>query len=152
LFLGITKTLLRYAIPSFFLPFGAIALATLLLTSTENRRLARLTATRQGESICTFARSFDCRVVDTWIIRAVFEELQPYCRFGRGLLPLRATDRLDHDLKIDPEDLDDLSQIIAYRTGRSLEWTAQPPLPDSVNTVSDLVLFFNNQPWPTARA
>ncbi len=136
--------------PAFLAPIGAVLLATVVLTFGERRRLARLAADRQGESICSFASSFDCRAVDTWVIRAVFEELQPFCRFGRSTLPLRPTDDLDGDLRIDPEDLEDLAGDIAFRTGRSLEDGVKNPLYGSVKTVSDLVMFFAHQPRCTA--
>jgi hypothetical protein len=90
--------------------------------------------------------SFDCREVDTWVIRAVFESLQPYCRFGRGTLPLRPTDDLDGDLRMDPVDLEDLAVGIAHRTGRSLEDGVKNPLYGSVKTASDLVMFIANKP------
>jgi hypothetical protein len=148
--LGAGLVALVCCVPAFLAPVGAVILATIVLTFGESRRLARLAADRQGESICSFARSFDCRAVDTWIIRAVFEELQPYCRFGRGTLPLRPNDDLDGDLRIDPEDLEDLAGDIAYRTGRSLEDGVKNPLYGNVKTVSDLVMFFANQPRRTA--
>jgi hypothetical protein len=136
-------------VPALLALIVAILLATVAMTFGQSRRLARLSADRQGESICSFARSFECREVDTWIIRAVFEALQPYCRFGRGTLPLRPTDDLDGDLRIDPEDLEDLAGDIAYRTGRSLEDRVKNPLYGNVKTVSDLVIFFANQPRRT---
>ncbi|HEY2156268.1 MAG TPA: hypothetical protein VGH33_11605 [Isosphaeraceae bacterium] len=126
-----------------------IAFVNVHLTIARSCRLGRLAAGRQGESICTFARSFDRRTVDTWIIRAAFEELQPYCRFGRRTLPLRATDDLDGVLQIDPKDLDDLAADIAYRAGRSMGETAQNPLCENVRTVADLVIFFTHQPVRT---
>lgn len=144
--LGVGVAVVEYGIPAFLIPIGAVILATVVWTFGENRRLARLAADREGESICSFARSFDCRAVDTWIIRAVFEGLQPYCRFGRGTLPLRPTDDLEIDLRIAPEDLDDLAEDIAYRTGRSLEGGDKNPLCGNVKTVSDLVMFFTHQP------
>src|SRR5471032_295887 len=52
---------------------------TLVLDSSlQRRRLRALAAQRSGESICDFARSFDARAVDTWVIRAVYEALQDY--------------------------------------------------------------------------
>jgi hypothetical protein len=147
--LGTGLVALVCCVPAFLAPIGAVVLARVVLTFSESRRLARLAADRQGESICSFAGSFDCRVVDTWVIRAVFEELQPYCRFGRGTLPLRPTDDLDSALRIDSGDLEDLAGDIACRTGRSLEDGVKDPLYGSVKTVSDLVMFFVNQPRRT---
>src|SRR4051812_6326774 len=72
-------------------------------TETDERStgLLALAKARPGESICTFARSFDCRAVDTRLIRATVEELQPWIPPG---FPLRHTDRLGGDLRIDNED------------------------------------------------
>jgi hypothetical protein len=144
--LGAGLVALVYCFPIILALIGAIILGTVALNLSESRRLARLAADRQGESICSFARSFDCRAVDTWVIRAVFEELQPYCRFGGNTLPLRPTDNLGGDLLIDSEDLDVLAEDIAYRAGRSLEDCVKNPLYGNVETVSDLVMFFVNQP------
>src|SRR5262245_18821422 len=83
-----------YCFPVILAPIGVATFVTVIASISDGRRLARLATDRQGESICSFARSFDYRAVDTWIIRAVFEELQPYCNFGRHVLPLRATDGL----------------------------------------------------------
>ncbi len=69
----------------------------------DRRQLVPLIASRQSESICEFARSFDCRRTDTWVIRAVYEELQDYhVRYGK--LPIRATDLFESDLLIDDEE------------------------------------------------
>lgn len=54
-------------------------------------RIKRLAASRAGESICEFARSFERRRVDAWIIRAVYDELQEYlgevlwCQFAQPI-------------------------------------------------------------------
>lgn len=135
-----------YVYPVILLILFAIVVLTVIVGVHEGRRLATLAGERQGESICTFTRSFDYRRVDTWVIRAVFEELQPYCRFGRRVLPLRAADDLDAVLRIDPEDLDDLASDMAFRAGRSLEDSEKNPFFGKVKTVSDLVSFLANQP------
>jgi len=137
-----------YFLPFVLVPLGVFAVVNAVMTSYENDRLARLAADRQGESICTFARSFDYRAIDTWVIRAVFEELQPFCRFDARTLPLRPTDDIYDDLRIDPEDADDLVEVMAFRTGRSFEDQdcARNPFFGKVQTVSDLVMFLVNQP------
>ena len=133
-------------------PFGAtagiagFAALTFLLNRRHSRLLASLSATREGESICQFARSFDCRKVDTWIIRAAYEELQSYLR-KRGSLPIRATDHLERDLLIDDEELDwTIAPAIAARTGRSMERGDENPYFGRVTSVADLVMFFDQQP------
>jgi hypothetical protein len=108
------------------------------------RRCRALIAARAGESICTFARSFDVRSVDTWVIRAVYEDIQQYL----GLpVPIRPTDNLIQDLYLDPEALElDLAQSIALKSGRTLLETESNPKYMKVFTVDDLVMFFNAQP------
>jgi hypothetical protein len=57
--LGTGLVALVYCVPASLAAIGAIALATVALTFSESRRLAWLATDRQGESICSFARSFD---------------------------------------------------------------------------------------------
>ncbi|WP_435016136.1 hypothetical protein TA3x_003696 [Tundrisphaera sp. TA3] len=130
--------------------FGVVALVSFGINSGQDQRLATLAASRRGESICTFARSFDRRATDPWIIRAVFEELQPYCRFGRGVLPLRATDELGGLLGVDCEDLDWLVYDMAFRAGRSLDGYEHNPQCGRIETVADLVRFLMHQPKRSA--
>jgi len=133
---------------AFPLAIGGLLLVLLpagfLQSRRDRERFRELSAARSGESICTFARSFERRKVDTWVIRAVYEELQEYV--GRGL-PIRSQDRLQEDLRIDDDDLDmDLAVNIAKRTGRSLKAVSANPYFGRVHTVEELVLFFNSQP------
>lgn len=124
-----------------------LALGSLVavLSRREALRLARMAQSRAGESICQFARSIDCRRVDTWVVRAVYEELQ------RSLsavvaVPLRLTDHLQSDLRLDADDLDDLVSDMAQRARRSLADTSANPLFGKVTTVGDLVEFLQAQP------
>ncbi len=118
--------------------------------STRKRRndLRTLANNRTGESICEFARSFDTRVVDTWVIRAVYEELQHELADAVPLCSIRATDLLAKDLLIEDSDDLDLSIVlrIAQRTGRSIQDCTNNPYFEKVKTAGDLVLFFNSQP------
>lgn len=57
--------------------FAAGILAILIWPShyfTE-RKLKAIITERPEESICTFARSFDRRKVDPWVVRAVYNDL-----------------------------------------------------------------------------
>ena len=112
-------------------------------TQTHRKAVA---ASRGEEGICEFARSFDCRAVDTWVVRAVFEELQEELGEVRAF-PLKAADRFVEELRIDLEELD-MTHVpaIAARTGRSLERSASNPYWGKVRSVADLVHFFNAQP------
>ncbi|WP_228529993.1 hypothetical protein [Diaphorobacter caeni] len=125
-----------------------VAVAGIAAGSTESKRRARLlqlAAERQGESICQFARSFDTRVVDTWIIRAVHDTLLQELEARRAAFPVRASDRLD-DMFFDADDLDmAVAPEVARRAGRSLDNGAANPYFGKVQTVGDLVMFFHFQ-------
>jgi hypothetical protein len=142
-------------VPVYFLinhPLGTIIVVVSLLLASViehqryNARLRLLAESRSEESICEFARSFERKEIDTWVVRAVYEQLQQY--LGGDLpVPIRATDRLKEDLPIDPDDLEmDLMAEMSQRTGRALSNTTANPYYDKVKTVGDLVLFLNAQP------
>ena len=124
-----------------------LALGSLVavLSRCEALRLARMTQGRAGESICQFARSIDCRRVDSWVVRAVYEELQRSLS-AAVVVPLRVTDNLQRDLRLDPDDLDDLVVDMAQRARRSLADTSANPLFGKVTSVGDLVEFLQAQP------
>jgi hypothetical protein len=131
--------------------FGSLGVIGIVVTLVLNRnfkaRLTALAALRNNESICTFAKSFNPREVDTWVIRAVYEQLQDYLVSTYPQFPIRAEDRLNGCLITDPDDLDlDLAKEISERTGRSIDDTKSNPYYAKVKTVRDLVLFFNSQP------
>ena len=112
----------------------------------HNKKLKVLANERVDENICTFARSFDRKQVDTWVIRAIYEELQLYVEFPNGTCPLNASDKLENDLNVDPEEIEDLIPIVAQRTGRSLENTEGNSYYGKITTVGDFVQFINSQP------
>ena len=119
----------------------------------QERHFAQLMQERVGESICQFARSFDCRGVDTWVVRAVYEEVQSGLPGRAGPFPVRAGDRLLKDLRFDDDDLDlSLVPDIAQRAGRDLSSTQGNPFYGKVTTVGDLVHFLNAQPRIQAAA
>ena len=134
------------------LVFGICAMAAIWVDSKRSVQrikidLQTLAASRHGESLCEFARSFDCRVIDTWIIRAVYEELQEELHCYAPDFAIRASDSLEKDLHIEPEDLDlSLAPAISTRTGRTLERIGNNPYWGKVKSVSDLVMFFDKQP------
>lgn len=115
--------------------FGAV------LTILSRRHFARLKEERKEESICTFARSLPAKAHDTWIVRAVFEQLSDLVQ-----LPIRPTDDLKKDLQIHPDDMDDTAFEIARRAGRSMGDTKKNPMFGKVVTVADLILFLEQQP------
>jgi hypothetical protein len=113
----------------------------------RNKHFKRLLQDREDDSICTFSRYFEYRKIDTWIIRAVYEQLQTYMITEKENFPIRPTDDVFIDLMIDDEDFEyDLLEEIAQRTGRSLENTESNPFYGKANIVENLVYFFNEQP------
>lgn len=116
------------------------------ISMTGYRR--RLAVARINESICVFARSFDRRT-DTWILRAVYEELSKYNSVDGRPVPVRRTDRCLVNLKIDPEDLNDIANDIAARAQRSMDGAEKNPFYNKCMTVGDIVAFFEHQPMIT---
>jgi hypothetical protein len=135
-----------YARPSVLLPVAGLVVLGGILGADERRRLRRLAAERRGESVCTFARSFDLRVTDPRVVRAVYEEIQSYYAGSVERLPVRATDRIEEDLRLDWDDLDDLARDVAARAGRLMDQPERNPFYGRVRTVWDLVLFLDYQP------
>ncbi|MEI9999674.1 MAG: hypothetical protein WDO13_11160 [Verrucomicrobiota bacterium] len=129
-----------------FVAFGTGVALLSWLHSVAYRPLPAVAAQRHGESICTFARGFDCRRTDTLVIRAVHEEVLHWLEGICSSFPLRPGDRLERDLGIDAEDIDDMAQVIAHRTGRSLESYEANPYYARIETAADLVHFFAHQP------
>ncbi|MEM6482681.1 MAG: hypothetical protein AAF681_12595, partial [Pseudomonadota bacterium] len=128
----------------FLIMFGAIILHFCWEIVSKRRRLARLSEERQGLSICHFARSFERREVDPWVIRAVYEEVQNFCGDG---FPILAEDDFTKTYRMHPDDLDlDIVTYVSQRSGRTLDACEKNPLFGHVHTVGDLVHFFNQQP------
>ncbi len=60
--------------------------------------------------------------------------------------PIKGSDNLKEDLLLDDDDLDiDLVEMIAQRTGRTLNNYENNPYYGEVTTVKKLVLFMNSQ-------
>lgn len=95
----------------------------------EDRRVDR-----RRDSICTFARSFPRRGVDTWVLRAVWTSLATE-------FPLRTDDAL-HDWWLDEEDL----LLLAERCQRAVDPGEHETALAAMTTVADLVHFLNAQP------
>ncbi|MGC4016826.1 MAG: hypothetical protein QM755_20280 [Luteolibacter sp.] len=136
-----------------FVAYGAIGVA--LTTWRRNRHLRMLAANRSEESICQFVRSLDYRSLDTKVIRAVYESLGEWCSNGHNRhrpFPIRTTDTLLGDLKLDDEDLIEVIGDVAERCKVSLDHCEQNPWYHRVDTAGDLVHFLCAQPkqplWP----
>jgi hypothetical protein len=126
----------------FFTALAIIAYLSLLL---QKRRLRRLYEERVNENICSFARSYNLHDIDPRIIRAVYEELIPYCSFREGNVPIRPSDTFE-TFGIEGEELDELAVDVASRTGRSMENPVTNPFFGKVRTIDDLIRFISEQP------
>ena len=136
-----------YKIPWLLLLVPVMAVFGWRAMVKHTRRMRACAQSRAGEDISSFVRAFDCHQTDTWILRAVYEELSKYCQIDGRPFPIHADDRWEEDLQIDSEDMDlDLLPDIAYRAGRSLEDTEKNPYYDRVKTVRDIVGFLEYQP------
>ncbi|WP_444891916.1 hypothetical protein ACJJIE_12555 [Microbulbifer sp. TRSA001] len=124
-FLAAVLALLIYQ-PMFFLSLAGLALLAIIWGTVEQRKIdrhfQRLCNNRKGLSICEFAREFDRKIVDTWIIRAVYEQVQAALPTKKQI-PIQASDDFFNTLKLDEDDfdLDLIIEEIAQRTERSLE-------------------------------
>ena len=125
---------------------GVVAIISWIGTVFDTQYRRRLAASREGEDICNFARSFDRRKTDTWILRAVYEELSRFIAIGGRAIPVRPADRCEKDLKIDPEDLGDLAEDIAFRARRSMNGAERNPIYGKIERVTDVVTFLEHQP------
>jgi hypothetical protein len=112
------------------------------------RRRQFMADQRQGESICTFVRAFDCRAFDTWVLRATYEQLTECVGFS-----VRPGDRLAEDLGVDDEyDLDVFGETIARLAGREFDETRNNPWFGRVRTVADVCDFLMCRPRVSATA
>lgn len=109
--------------------------AFLMTVLKSHKHTKKLTKEREEETICSFARQLNCRETDTWIVRAVYEEMLNYLGYPPHL-----------DDEIDIEDMEDIARIIAKRIGRSLKDTEKNPHQEKLNTVGQMILFFTAQP------
>ncbi len=107
------------------------------------RHFRRLASNRKGEDIGSFARSFDRHhePFDPWVIRATWDALRPTI-----YLPLRPSDSLNEDLRIDPDDIDDLLEEVTRRSRHSLASPESNPFYGKVITVGDFVRFVTARP------
>lgn len=105
----------------------------------DHFRFKRLARKRAGLSICQFARSFNCRQVDTKIIRAVYEGLQYWTSFGIKQFPVMAVDDLSKLYRLRDEDLDDFAETVARTTKRRWTDLERNPFYGKVTNAEDLV-------------
>ena len=140
--LGVVLFFWGFSLKAFPIALGLILLIAYNGFMAHNR-LLHFAEARIGDGICTFARSFDRRTVDPWIVRSVYEEFFAYFN---GRLPICAAYRIEDDLDMDLEEIEFMIGDIAFRAGRTLKNAEANPLFDRIRTVGDLVLFLEHQP------
>lgn len=124
---------------------GALAALITVIGLIDRRKVAKL-RNKRGDTICDFRKAFNLREVDPWIIRASYEAFSAWIGQNEHLFPLRASDSIERDLRIDPEDMWDLVLEVAQRAGYDItDWEANPLL-GKIETVLDFVLLINHQP------
>jgi hypothetical protein len=125
--------------PWTIIPISILVISLVIVTLLSRRKFKKLREIRREESICTFARSIPLRDLDTWVVRATYEELADYVGNDKEPFPIQATDRLEEDLEIDSEDLCDLFIEIVTRCERSLDDMENNPYLPKLKTVEDLI-------------
>ncbi len=121
--------------------FGGASTLIVALTALGYWKQKRIVAERKEESICSFSRALPANQHDTWVVRAVYEELSLLAR-----APLRPSDDIKKFWGIDGDDLDDVAFRIAHRARRSMDDAQKNPMFDRVVTIEDMILFFEQQP------
>ncbi len=112
-----------------------------VLTIAHRIRLKHIREERKEESICTFAWTLPAKSHDTWVVRAVYEEI-----VDQGEAPNRPSDEVAKFWGIDGDDLDDVAVRVARRAGRSMDEAEKNPLLGKVVTVADMISFIEHQP------
>lgn len=124
-----------------------ILLFSVVIYFLNYRRMRAIAMSRQGSTICTYARSFDYRNVDTTIIREVYRHVQAWAGQYKGIpFPIEADDCFNDVYSMDEEELDDVYLQIAQKLGISTENPEANPYWNQVTTVKNLVLFLHHQP------
>lgn len=121
------------------LGLGIFVAAIALSSAITIRKLNRLRESRRGDDICTFARALPIRDLDTWVVRATYEEVATYMGAEKKPFPIRPSDRLKEDLEIDGEDLAEIAIAIATRSRRTLDDFDKNPVYPKMKTVEDLI-------------
>jgi hypothetical protein len=106
----------------------------------QPRYVRQFAAERAGESVELFERGFQAQHVDPRIVRAAYEVLCDFAGF-----PIRATDHLAKDLRVDDEDrvLSAIPEIVRL-AGRSLKHHER--IFTDTETVAGVIAFVSTQP------
>lgn len=118
-----------------------------LVSSWEQRRMKAIASHRKNSSLCTYARSFDFRNVDTRIMREVYIHVQAWAGKYDGVpFPVEADDCFNEIYNMDEDELDDIYFDIADKFAISTENPESNPYWNQVTTVRNLVMFLHHQP------
>jgi len=124
--------------------FVGFIIFIIIISAIGDKKYERLKEFRKDWDIGNFAKEFDLKVIDTWVIRAVYEAI-----YDEVDLPIKADDDIDKDLRINMGDLgfDEILINVSQRTGRVLtEESVEYDDIQNIKTVRDLVYFFNQLP------
>jgi len=125
---------------------GTVAILVLFGSVREYYRMKKIAESRVKPDICDYARSFDYRKVDTEIMREVFVSMQDWVGKYNGIeFPVKAEDRFNSIYEMDREDLSYLCVTIAEKLKINLDDVKNNPYWSELNTVKDLVMFFDYQ-------
>jgi len=129
----------------FFLSMIFLVSIVSLFGNDIEKQLEEKAKERKNEDIGTFASSLDYRNIDTWIIRAVYEEIQSEIMWENQNFPIRATDNLKKDLLLEDDAFDSIINCVIARVGISDKDWEKNPYYGKLETVEDMILFFNAQ-------
>ena len=108
--------------------------------------MTKISIERGEPNICKFVRDFDYRVIDTKIIREVWNETQLNLgEFLGGKFPIQSEDNFEKTYRMDIEDIDYMYWGICDRLGITTENVEVNPFYESVNSVKDLVFLIHHQ-------
>jgi len=131
---------------TYTLLISAVILLIVINMLFEHLRMKKIAIQRGKPNICKFARDFDYRVIDTKIIREVWNETQLWLgKFDGENFPIQSSDNFEKTYRIDEDDLDDIYWDVSDRLGISTENVEVNPFYERVHSVKDLVLFIHHQ-------
>ncbi len=126
-------------------PFNFIFVFGLLVAIAERCYLdwhfSRLDKERTEENIGTFAFALPAWHHDTWVVRAVYEELSSFCQ-----IPVRPNDDLRKTLKLDIDDIAYVLILSAERIGTVTDGMENDKSRTNISTVADMICFMERYP------
>lgn len=113
-----------------------IAFVSRLYTTISSRiHFSKLREKRGNQNIGTFAIALPAKKYDTWIVRAIYEELTIWTN-----VPIRPEDELKKDLKLQEDDIANILANVVERLNLQINENSENDPPSPV-TVTDLICF-----------